>query len=130
LWYNICIKVRKEWSNKYMSKLNLVKAKGVTISLGGKDIELVYDFNAFAELEEKFGSVQKAFEAMSVNARMIDILNIIKAGMASSDVDISTKELGSYLTPRNITQLVEVITDALTSSLPENTEKAPKSGKN
>lgn len=113
-----------------MSKLNLVKAKGVTISLGGKDIELVYDFNAFAELEEKFGSVQKAFEAMSVNARMIDILNIIKAGMASSDVDISIKELGSYLTPRNITQLVGVITDALTSSLPENTEKAPKSGKN
>ena len=113
-----------------MSKLNLVKAKGVTISLGGKDIELVYDFNAFAELEEKFGSVQKAFEAMSVNARMTDILNIIKAGMASSDVDISTKELGSYLTPRNITQLVEVITDALTSSLPENTEKAPKSEKN
>jgi hypothetical protein len=113
-----------------MSKLNLVKAKGVTISLGGKDIELVYDFNAFAELEEKFGTVQKAFEAMSVNPRMTDILNIIKAGMASSDIDISTKELGSYLTPRNITQLVEVITDALTSSLPENTEKAPKSGKN
>ena len=113
-----------------MSKLNLVKAKGVTISLGGKDIELVYDFNAFAELEEKFGTVQKAFEAMSVNPRMTDILNIIKAGMASSDVDISTKELGSYLTPRNITQLVEVITDALTSSLPENAEKGPKSGKN
>lgn len=114
-----------------MSKLNLIKAKGVYLSLGDKEVELVYDFNAFAELEKEFGNVQTAFEAMSANPRMTDILKIVKAGLASSDEEISVKELGKYLTPREIPELVKLMSEALVASLPEQEKEVKtKNAKN
>ena len=48
-----------------MSKLSLIKPKGITIALGENEYSLVYDFNAFAELEREFGDIQTAFDKMT-----------------------------------------------------------------
>lgn len=113
-----------------MSKLTLVRPKTTILTLGGNDYPLVYDFNAFAELEENFGSVQEAFEKLSVKTpKMGDILTIIKAGLASSDVEISRKELGSYLTPANMADVMVVLGDAIQLAMPKE-EKESKVAKN
>ena len=53
-----------------MSKLNLVRPQGVSILLGGKEYSLVYDFNAFALLENSFGNLQKAFDSLGKNPKL------------------------------------------------------------
>lgn len=101
-----------------MSKLSLVKPKNITLELGGKEYKIVYDFNAFAELEENFGSVQDAFERLSNSPKMGDILTIVKAGLASSEVEVSKKELGSYLTPANLPEVMQAINEAISIAMP------------
>lgn len=104
-----------------MSKLSLVKPKTTMLTLGEREYPLVYDFNAFAELEETFGSVQEAFEKLSSKTpKMGDILSIIKAGLASSEVEVSRKELGSYLTPANLGEVMALLDEAIKIAMPED----------
>lgn len=112
-----------------MGKLNLVRPKTVELELGEKVYNLVYDFNAFAELEENFGSVQGAFERMAASPRMKDILIIIKAGLASSDEEVTTKELGKYLTPATLPKVMELVNEAISMAMPE-AEEGNKTAKN
>lgn len=111
-----------------MSKLSLLKPQGTVLQIGEKDYELVYDFNAFAMLEDKFGSVQKAFDALTGTPKFVDVLAILQAGFASSKDKMTDKELGSYLTPRNIPDVISLVNEALTKVMPE--VKETKSSKN
>lgn len=113
-----------------MSKLSLVKPQGITLTLGETEYSLVYDFNAFAELEREFGDIQTAFDKMTANPKMSDILKIVKAGLISNEKSISDRELGSYLTPKNLPQVVELIGEAMAEAMPQNTQENKKSTKN
>ena len=100
-----------------MSKLNLVKPQGVVIEMKGVEYDLVYDFNAFAELEKEFGDIQTAFEKLT-SPKFSDILVILSAGLSSNENPPTKKELGSYLTPTNINSVVEIISEALNIAMP------------
>ena len=109
-----------------MSKLTLIKPQGTILQLGETEYNLVYDFNSFAELEREFGDVQKAFEVLAGNAKTSDLLKIVKAGLVSSEKQISNTELGSYLTPSNMGAVVGIVNEALTVAMPSE-EKGKKS---
>lgn len=113
-----------------MSKLSLVKPKGIILALGENEYNLVYDFNAFAELEREFGDIQTAFEKMSASPKLSDILKIVQAGLISNETRISERELGSYLTPKNMPQVVELINEAMVEAMPQETQTDTKSTKN
>lgn len=102
-----------------MSKLNLVRPQGVSILLGGKEYNLVYDFNAFALLENSFGNLQKAFDSLGKNPKFGDILIFLEAGFSSNDNPPSKKVLGSYLTPQNVAGVIELIGEALNIAMPQ-----------
>lgn len=113
-----------------MSKLNLVKPQGVILTIAGKDYSLVYDFNAFAELEKEFGDVQSAFEKLAGTPKFSDIMKIVRAGMASNEVVVSDKELGSHLTTKNLPQVLEKVNEALSQAMPQQDGKATQNQKN
>ena len=113
-----------------MSKLSLVKPKGIILALGENEYNLVYDFNDFAELEREFGDIQTAFEKMSASPKLSDILKIVQAGLISNETRISERELGSYLTPKNMPQVVELINEAMVEAMPQETQTDNKSTKN
>ena len=101
-----------------MSKLNLIKPQSVVIEMKGVEYDLVYDFNAFAELEKAFGDIQTAFDKLTVSPKFADILTILQAGLMSNENPPTKKELGSYLTPTNINSVVEIIGEALNIAMP------------
>lgn len=107
-----------------MSKLNLIKPQGIVIELNNVEYDLVYDFNAFSELEKEFGDIQTAFEKLT-SPKFSDILIILSAGLSSNENPPTKKELGKYLTPTNINQVVEIIGEALNVAMPaeEKTKK-------
>ena len=43
-----------------MSSLEDVKIKGVPVKFKGEEYFIKYDLNSFAELEDKYGSIEKA----------------------------------------------------------------------
>jgi len=47
-----------------MSNLEDIKAKGTEVILSGNKEYLKYDLNAFAELEERYGSINKAIDGL------------------------------------------------------------------
>ena len=48
-----------------MSKAGNVRVKPTKINIGGKEYLIKYDFNAFIELEDIYGSIEDAVEAIS-----------------------------------------------------------------
>ena len=109
-----------------MSKLTLIKPQGIILQLGDVEYNLVYDFNSFAELEREFGSVQNAFDVLGGNAKMGDLLKVVKAGLISNEKKISNAELGSYLTPGNVGAVMSLVNEALTVAMPQVEEKSKK----
>lgn len=110
-----------------MSKLNLIRPQGIVIEFNNVEYDLVYDFNAFAELEKEFGDIQTAFEKLT-SPKFSDILIILSAGLSSNDNPPTRKELGRCLTPTNIGKVVEIIGEALNAAMP--TEEKVKKEKN
>ena len=75
-----------------MSKLNLVKPQGVVIEMKGVEYDLVYDFNAFAELEKAFGDIQTAFDKLSRQG-ISQLVECRDAGVTSVEVKVFQKNL-------------------------------------
>lgn len=105
-----------------MKKLTLIKPKGIVFDLDGKEYTFVLDFNAFAELEREFGSIQGAFSKLSESVQVGDALKILRAGMASNKEVPSEALLGSFITIENMPQILEAINDAFTEAMPPEPE--------
>lgn len=59
----------------------------VTAELGGKVRTIQFDMNAYAELENKFGSVEKAMDQLQLG-RMTDIRTILWVGLIHEEAVI------------------------------------------
>jgi hypothetical protein len=108
--------------------LDNVKQKGVKISLD-KDRILEYDFNAFVELEEKFGTIQGAMEQLQ-DGKLKNVRTILWAGLIEEDETLTEKEVGKMIHLDKIQELAEKINEALSKALPEVKEEDKKKAKN
>ena len=78
-----------------------------------------FDLNAFAELEEKYGSMEKAFSAMrsgSIKAAR----TLLWAGLLHEDESLTERKVGSLVTLENLNAVMDGITEALTEALPQD----------
>lgn len=79
--------------------------------------EIRFDMNAFAELEDKFGSMDAAFQAMQTGS-MKAARTLLWAGLIHADQTLTEREVGRMVTLQNIHEVIARITTALTEAVP------------
>ncbi len=87
---------------------------------------LRFDLNAFAELEEKFGSMDAAFQAMKKGS-LKAARALLWAGLLHEDETLTEKGVGAMVGLQNIGGIMEIIADAMNRAMPE-TESAEPAG--
>lgn len=103
-----------------MANANDVQIKPIPITLD-QPRTLLYDFNAFIELEELYGDVNKAFKGLE-QLKMKPIRDMIWAGLLHEDENLTPRQVGKMLHPSNIEEIALKITEAIGVSLPEPEE--------
>lgn len=94
-----------------------VKVKKIPVQLD-KERHLVFDLNAFCEIEDKFGSITEAFKAVE-NVSMKAIRALLWAGLLHEDESLTEKEVGKMIDIANISELANAITEAMNTALPD-----------
>lgn len=105
-------------------------------NFGGKDRYVRFDLNAFAEMEKIYGSMDAANEALSKGS-MQDIRKILWLGCIHDEAvideitgepvkyNLSAYQVGQWLTPRNMKDVMKKLMDAINGSMPEDEEGTP-----
>lgn len=100
-------------------------------AFGGKDRYIRYDLNAFAEMEDLFGSMEEAQERLQ-GGSMKDIRTVLWLGLIWDEVvldevtgdpikyTLSQYEVGSWLTTMNLQDIMDKLQSAISGSLPDN----------
>lgn len=107
-----------------MSKVHDVKSKNVSITLkDGVERNLVYDLNAMAELEDRYGSVDAAFEALDKNS-IKAIRCILWAGLIHAEPDLTEQQVGSLIDMQYLQELMGSLGDAFQKDMPVTEQAA------
>jgi hypothetical protein len=101
---------------KIMSNVNKVKKPAVTIDLD-KERHLKYTLNAFAEMEDRYGSVDAALEVVK-NNNMRAIIFIIWCGLTHEDEDLTEKQVGNMIEIDQLQDIVGKLNEAIGGDLP------------
>jgi hypothetical protein len=120
-----------------MAQVNDVKnLNGQKITMGGKLRTIKYDLNAYAELENRYGSVETAMAELKTG-KIGSIKVILWAGLIHEEANIdeitgeptsynmTPYEVGSWIDTSMIGEVTDLMTRALTKALPEE-EKEQK----
>ena len=102
-------------------------------NFGGKDRYIRYDLNAFAEMEDMFGTMEKAQERLQ-SGSMKDIRTVLWLGLIWDEVELdevtgdpirytlSQYQVGSWLTTMNLQEVMNKLQNAISGSLPDGPE--------
>lgn len=104
---------------------NNVLDKSIPIQLDKKR-HLKFDLNAFVELEEKFGSIGAAFEALEKGS-IKGVRTLLWAGLVHEDPELTERDVGALVTVEKLSEVTAMITQAVNAALPEADEKNPLS---
>lgn len=106
-----------------MANVNDVKLKAAVLELGGKERHMRFDLNAFAELEEAYGSIEGAMGALEKGS-IKALRAIIWAGLLHEHTDsdgnptLTLLEVGSWIDIKDLPTLSEKLGKALEQALP------------
>lgn len=106
-----------------MSNLSEIRNNGIKIELDGKEYRIIFDLNAMAEVEDKYGSVGKAVTAMQ-HGSFKAIRCVLWAMLIHDNPELTEKEVGSMVTVGNLDEIVDHITAAVNKDLPDEEEKS------
>lgn len=122
-----------------MAKVSAVKrnVEIATIELGGRVRELRFDMNAFAELENRFGTIDAAMDALS-SGQMGQVKIVLWAGLIHDEVEafdevtgepiaynITPYQVGGWVeNPSMLTEVAQLVGKAMSFSMP-NPEDLP-----
>ena len=113
-----------------MANVKDVKSKAVKITVtDGVERSLKFTLNAMAELEDKYGSVEAAFEELDKGS-IKAVRFILWAGLIHEDESLSEKTVGNLIDIQLMQDLMGSVGEALGNDMPEqensaNTEGAP-----
>ena len=105
----------------------------------GEDRFVKFDLNAFAEMEDIYGSMDAANEALS-KGTMKDIRQILWLGLIHDHAEIdevtgepirytiTRYQVGSWLTTSNMKEIMQRLMKAINGSMPEDDEGEVSSG--
>lgn len=106
-----------------MSNLSEIRSNGIEIKLNGQPYRIIFDLNAMAEVEEKYGSVGKAVIAMQQGSFKA-IRCVLWAMLLHDNPELTEKEVGSMVTVGNLDEIVEHITAAVNKDTPSEEERS------
>lgn len=106
--------------------MNIAKVKEPTtkITLEGKDYELKFTLNSMAELEDAYGSIDKAMEAMGKQS-IKAIRFFLWAGMLHANENLTERQVGNMVTFEVLPACAEALGEALKKALPTEDLKQP-----
>jgi len=111
-----------------MSNLEDVKPRKTKLNLGGEEVELIFDFNAFALIEDKYENIDAVFEAID-SGSIKKLRDLIWAGTSHRYLDEETEKMsitpvgiGKLLRLDNIQGIQQALVDAIKTSMPEAEE--------
>lgn len=101
-----------------MSNVKSVKSNKSTITLNdGVERRIKFDLNAMAELEDRYGSVDAAFEAL--DKQSIKALRfILWAGLVHEDESLTEQKVGSLIDMKYLQETMGVLGEALGTDMP------------
>lgn len=106
-----------------MSKVSQIRSKAVKVTLD-RERTLKFTLNSFAELEEKYGTVNEAMAKLEAGSMKASIF-MIWAGLVHEDPELTPKQVGDMIEVHLLPELMESITAAMGQDMPDK-EQAPK----
>lgn len=101
----------------------VMKDEGVKIELGEKQFEVKFDLNALCNLQDKFGDITTAFNGLE-KSDFKKIRALLHIGLANGEhEEITENEVGSLIDMRNISEVVEALTEAFGNAMPDTEEE-------
>lgn len=100
-----------------MGNVRDIRAKLIPIQLD-KERHLKFDLNAFAELEELYGDINTAFEAMQKGS-IKAIRAMLWAGLIHEDKTLTVEQVGSMIDMSNINEVMSAIAQAISEAMPK-----------
>ena len=97
--------------------------KKAVFEVGGKEYPLTFDLYAMELIEEEYGSIQKAFQAMQEGDHMIRIVGVMFAAMANSARSLEglpedvTPAAIRHMEPYRINELQQIINKAVSNGM-------------
>ena len=98
-----------------------IKQIGVMVQLD-KERRLVFDLNAFCELENKYETIEKAMTEVQKGS-MKAIRYMLYLGLLNGDDTLNEAKVGKLITMDNLTNVMQSLTIAMTVSSPKIDEK-------
>lgn len=98
-----------------------MKEKGVKIKLD-KERTMLFDLNALCELEESYGSIDKAFKEIQ-KMSFKTIRKLLFICLSHEDETLTEKQVGQFIGLNNIEAITSKITEAFGISTPQSEEK-------
>ena len=108
-----------------MSSLNDARAKTTKITLtDGVEREIRFTLNAMAEMEDRYGSVDAAFEALDSNS-IKAVRFVLWAGLMHTDEGLTEKQVGNLIDIQLMSDIMDTMTQAMQYDLPAEGETVP-----
>lgn len=108
-----------------MANVKDVKSKAVKITLtDGVERTIKFTLNAMAELEDKYGTVDAAFEQLDKGS-IKAVRAILWAGLIHEDPDLTEQQVGNLIDIQYMQELTTSLGHALDSDMPDP-EKLPE----
>lgn len=107
-----------------MSQLNDVKRKPIYINLKGEEHEIVFSLEAFAELEERYGTVDDAMEEIN-KGKIKDIKFFLWTALLHEDNPLSENEVAKAIDIRDLKEIVANVMKALGADAPASPDQNP-----
>lgn len=102
-----------------MANVSDVKPKKRFVDLGdGVEREVVFSLNAMAELEEKYGSIDAAFNKVK-GGSIAAVRFLLWTIMHDNDETLTERQVGSMIRLDNINEVMETLMTALEDQMPE-----------
>ena len=109
-----------------MADIQAVRPVKHTIDLGdGVEREIEFSLNAMADLEEKYGTVEKAFERVEDN-NISAIRFLLWCLLNTGEQEISEREVGRLINLRNLNELMTSVMDYMEEAMPGLQEMVSK----
>lgn len=108
-----------------MSNIKDVKSKGTSITLGdGVERTLRFTLNALAELEDRYGSVDDAFEALDKGS-IKAVRFVLWAGLLHTGEGLTEQQVGDLIDTECMAEIMQTLGVSLKSDMPTEGENVP-----
>ena len=107
-----------------MSNLKDARAKAIKITLSdGVEREVRFTLNAMAELEDRYGSVEAAFDALEKNS-MKAVRCVLWAGLLHTEEGLSEQQVGNLIDVTCMNDLMKSMNEAFDTAMPDAPKEA------